>query len=122
MHSGAAARAVQTLRDALWYIDSSHTTLIERSCSIPDTFHQFTAYNKPEKHKHRKRKQTSMSREVLLAHSQALFTTLHISFWRRAMWLPMKNDVEQLAHSFASYADLLLTKRARMDSGGGATK
>ena len=29
--------------------------------------------------------------------------------------MPLKNDVEQLAHSFASYADLLLEKRARME-------
>ena len=29
--------------------------------------------------------------------------------------MPMKNDVEQLAHSLESYADLLLAKRARME-------
>ena len=29
--------------------------------------------------------------------------------------MPMKNDVKQLARSFASYADLLLAKRARME-------
>ena len=29
--------------------------------------------------------------------------------------MPMKNDVEQLARSFVSYADLLLAKRARME-------
>ena len=28
------------------------------------------------------------------------------------MWLPLKNDVEQLSRSLASYADLLLDKRA----------
>ena len=97
-------------------------TLIERSCTIPDIFHQFTGYNQPEKHKHRKREATSMSREVLLAHSQALFTTLHCSFWGRAMWLLMKNDVEQLARSFASYEDLLLTKRARIGVVHSSTK
>ena len=115
VHSGTATRAIQTLRDALWYVDGSHATLIERSCNIPETFRQYTGYNQPEKHKHRKRAASSMCREVLLAHSQALFSTLESSFWGRAMWLPMKNDVEQLARSFASYADLLLAKRSRME-------
>ena len=35
-------------------------------------------------------------------------------FWSREMWLPLKKDVEQLSRSLASYADLLLDKRARI--------
>ena len=114
VHSGTTTRALNTLRDALWYIDGSHATLIERSCNIPETFIQFTGYNQPEKHKHRKCAPSSMYREVLLSHSQALFSILESSFCGRALWLPLKNDVEQLARSFTSYADLLLAKRARM--------
>ena len=30
------------------------------------------------------------------------------------MWLEVKQDAEQLAHSLASYDDILLAKRARM--------
>ena len=96
-------------------VDGFHATLTERLHNIPETFRQYTGYNQPEKHKHRKRAPSSMCRDVLLAHSQALFSTLESSFWGRAMWLPMKNDVQQLAHSFASYAYLLLAKRARME-------
>lgn len=86
VHNGSAIRVLQSLRDALWYVDGSHGTLNERSCRIPGTFHQFTGYNVPEKHKHRKRGAASLSREVLLSHSQALFTALQCSFWDRALW------------------------------------
>ena len=115
VQSGTATRAIQTLRDALWYVNGSHSTLIERGCTIPALFRQFSGYNKPEQHKHRKRVPSSLSREVLLSHSQALFTTLHNPFWSRPLWSAVRNDVEQLARTFASYADLLLSKRARME-------
>ena len=86
VQSGTATRAIQTLRDALWYVDGSHSTLIERGCTIPALFRQFSGYNKSEQHKHRKRVPSSLSREVLLSHSQALFTTLHNPFWSRPLW------------------------------------
>ena len=112
--SGTAARCLSTLRDVLWYIDGMHDTLNERSCRIPAVFNQFTGYNKPESHKHRKRTCHNMSRDELLSHSQALFACLSNPFWSRQVWLPLKKDVEQLSWSLASYADLLLDKRARI--------
>ena len=115
VQSETATRAIQTLRDALWYVDGSHLTHNERGCTIPALFGQFNGYNKLEKHKHRKQIPCSLSREVLLSHSQALFSTLQSPFWRRPLWSDMRNNVEQLARSFTSYADLLLTKRARME-------
>ena len=81
--SGIAARCLSTLRDALWYIDGIHDTLNERSCTVPAVFNQFTGYNKPEIHKHRKRACHSMSKEQLLSHSRALFTCLSNPFWAR---------------------------------------
>ena len=112
--SGTAARCLSTLTDVLWYIDGMHDTLNERSCKVPTVFNQFTGYNKPENHRHRKRVCHSMSREELLSHSRALFVCLSNPFWSREMWLPLKKDVEQLSRSLASYADLLLDKRARI--------
>ena len=97
VQSGTATLALQTLRDALWYIDGMHETLNERSCMIHKCFETFTGFNRPEQHKHKKRCHTSMS-EI---HSQALFGCLHNQFWGRATWSIMKNDVEQLAlHCF----------------------
>ena len=70
---------------------------------------------KPEEYKHRKRTPTSLSREVLLSHSRALFTSLRNTFGGRPSSLEVRNNVEQLARSLASYVDLLLTKRVRME-------
>ena len=56
VQNGTATLALQTLRDALWYIDGMHETLNERSCMIPKCFEKFTyCYNRPEQHKHKKR-------------------------------------------------------------------
>ena len=112
--SGTAANCVSVLRDALWYIDRMHDTLNERSCKIPEVFSQFIGYNKPESHKHRKRPCQSMSREELLSHSRSLFACLSNPFWSRQMWQTLKKDVEQLSRSLASYADMLLDKRAQI--------
>ena len=56
--NGIAARYESTLRDA-----GMHNMLNERSCKISTVFSQFTRYNKPESHRHRKRTIPSMSRE-----------------------------------------------------------
>ena len=114
VHGGTAARVIQALRDVLWYIDGSHATLAERSCEVPEIFRKFNGYNQPEIHKHRKRLVASLSRDVLLAHSQSLFGILQFPFWNRPKWLEMKHSVENLARSLASYADLLLAKRMKM--------
>ena len=110
VHSGTATRVIQ----ALWYIDGSHATLAERSCEVPELFQKFNGYNKPEIHKHQKRQVASLLRDGLLAHSQSLFGILQFPFWNRPMWLEVKSSVENLAHSLASYADLLLAKRMKM--------
>ena len=54
VQSETATRAVQSLRDVLWYIDGSHHTLNERGCTIPTVFRQCEGYNKLEQDKHRK--------------------------------------------------------------------
>ena len=47
-------KAVQAIRDLLWYVDGSHATLSERGCGVPDLLQKFVGYNRPEQHKHRK--------------------------------------------------------------------
>ena len=49
-------------------------------------------------------------REELLSHSQALLPCLSNLFWSRERWLSLKEDVEQLSRSLASYVDLLYKK------------
>ena len=114
VHDGTVTKVIQALRDVLWYIDGSHATLAEQSCEVPELFQKFNGYNKPEIHKHRKRQVASLSWDVLLAHSQNLFGILQFPFWNRPKWLDVKSLVENLARSLASYADLLLAKRMKM--------
>ena len=110
--SGTAAGCVSTLRDAVLYIDGMHDTLNERRCQVPAVFERFVGYNTLEQHKQRKRVCHSMSRDELLSLSKALFGCLSHPFWSRSMWLPRKKDVKQLSRSLASYAEMLLDKRA----------
>ena len=90
VQSGTATRAVQTLRDSLWYIDKSHTTLIERSCDIPETFCQYTGYNQPEKHKHRKRELSSMCRECYWHTHKPFSPFSNARFGRRQHGCPLR--------------------------------
>lgn len=86
VHCGAATRAIQAIRDTLWYIDGSHKTLTERSCGVPEIFKSFDGYNKPELSKHRKRPVDSLARDLLVSHSQRLFRILQQAFWNRSEW------------------------------------
>ena len=114
VQGGTASRTLQALGDVLWYIDGSHAMLAERSCEVPELLWKFTGYNQPESHKHRKRQATSLSRDVLLAHSQSLLGTLLFPFWSQPMWMELKSVVETLARSLASYSEHLLVKRSKM--------
>lgn len=116
VYCGSATKAVQALRDTLWYIDGSHHTLAERSCAVPEIFLKFSGYNRPEMSKHRKRAVDSLARDTLLSHSQSLFGVLHYAFWSRPEWMVFKASVEQLARSLASYSDSLVAKRARIQA------
>ena len=116
VHCGAATRAIQAIRDTLWYIDGSHKILTERSCVVPEIFKSFDGYNKPELSKHRKRAVDSMARDVLVSHSQCLFRVLQQAFWNRSEWVDFRSSVHQLAQSLASYADHLGEKRIRMQA------
>lgn len=62
---GIATTTVKTLTEILWYIDGHHHTLAERSCDIPVTFKEFTNYNRPDLHRHRKRSSVPLSGTVL---------------------------------------------------------
>ena len=41
VHSGIATNSILSLRNALWYVDGSHSTLNERSCEVPEIFSVF---------------------------------------------------------------------------------
>lgn len=42
---------VNSLSEALWYVDGNSKTLEDRSLSVPPMFQHLQGYRKPEKHK-----------------------------------------------------------------------
>lgn len=106
---------LQILRDVLWYIDGSHSTLEERGYGVPTLLQKFQGYNNPHHHRHRKRTHHNLSREILITHSQTLFSLLTKDFWSKLAWKELKQSIETLAHSLMSYADLLIVKKSRME-------
>ncbi len=94
----------------MWYLDSHHQTLSERSCHVPAIFNSFVGFNVP------KRSIESFSREVLKSHTQRLFGNLQCHFWSRSGWNTLRTDVELLANSISTYADLQGAKKAKVNS------
>lgn len=111
---GVAGSTVSVLRDTLWYIDGHHPKLAERACGVPAVFKQFTNYNVPQRSKHRKRVNTSLSADVLRSHSHRLFVSLQAGFWDRNIWKTIKAEVELLAKMIQKYSDLISEKRLKM--------
>ena len=68
----------------------------------------------PERSKHKKRANTSLSADVLRSHSHRLFLCLQAGFWDRASWKSVKAEVELLARMVQKYSDLISDKRLKM--------
>ena len=103
---------LQILRDVLWYIDGSHSTLEERGYGVPTLLQKFQSYNNPQHHRHRKRTHHNLSLEMLITHSQSIFSLLTKDFWSKLDWRELKQSIETLTHSLMSYADLLSAKKS----------
>ena len=71
---------INTLADALWYIDQNHHTLQARGCVIPQMFLKFKGYRCPEKQKKRKIDASNLKQDELKAHSSALFNLSMASY------------------------------------------
>lgn len=44
---------INTMAEALWYVDGHHQKLHARSCAVPELLQRFSGYNRPEKHGHK---------------------------------------------------------------------
>ena len=58
---------INTMAEALWYVDGQHDKLHARACTVPAIFQQFSGYNKPEKHGH---KLPTFSAKLMKTHAQ----------------------------------------------------
>ena len=84
----------------MWHIDGSHSTLEERGYGVPALLKNFQGYNTPQNHRHRKRSHTNLSREMLVTHSQTLFSLLTKDFWSKPAWQDMKKATETIQKDY----------------------
>ena len=87
------------LCDVLWYIDGHHEVFANCSLPIPDIFKSFTGYNTPKLSKHRKRKASNMSYDVLVSHVSCLKECILTSWMQQGRWHDLREIVDELATS-----------------------
>ena len=85
---------LQCLQKVLWYIDGHQDTMAEKVPKIPDVFSQFTGYNCPTAHKHRKRLIGNLSRSELREHALALQDKLQSSWFKKDSFSSLKEAIE----------------------------
>lgn len=98
---------VNTVGDAVWYIDGNKKTLVDRSLGIPAELQHFQGYKKPEKHKHKKVAADSLQAGELRNHSVALFTLATSLYMKTDRWMSVREAVLRLAANFRQYATYL---------------
>ena len=103
---------MQMLREVLWYIDGSHSTLEEREYGVPTLLQKFQGYKNPYHQSFQKRTHHNLSHKMLITHSQTLFSLLMKDFWSKLAWKKLKQSIKTLAHSSMSYANLLIEKKS----------
>jgi hypothetical protein len=96
---------VQTVGDALWYIDRNHDTLQKRGCPVPIMFQQFSGYRIPEKQKKRTIDETFLRNDAIKAHSAALFNLGVSSYLKKDNWKSVYAAILSLAQSLQKYSE-----------------
>ena len=105
---------VVLLTDVLWNLDGHHSTFKSRGCAIPHLFNEFIGYNCPEKYKRKKRGPDSLSRSVLLVHSNALLEVIQQPWLQARKWKGILEALASLAESLNKYSVYLSKKNAEV--------
>lgn len=103
---------VQTLGEAMWYIDGNHETLAKRGCAVPISLQQFSGYRQPEKQKKRKIDENCLRRDGVKAQAQALFNLALASYMKKDGWRSIYAAILGLAKSLQQY-DVYLQSHAK---------
>ena len=107
---------VNTLADALWYVDGNGKTLSQRSLGLPAQLQQFQGYREPEKHKHRHVMADSLRANDLRAQSTALFTLSASSYMKMQRWVTVHESILCFASNLQQYASYLDSQKAATKS------
>ena len=101
---------VNTVGDALWYINRKEKTLSDRSMGVPCDLQQFMNFKQPEKYKHRKIDCDSLNESELRSHSLALFTLVSSSYMKAKRWKSVCEVLTTLASNLQQYASYLVSQ------------
>ena len=82
---------INTVTEALWYVDGQHDKLHAWACSVPDLLKKFSGYNKPARHRHRL---PALSATVLRSLGQ------QVQQLSLQLWLKKHDDLRRAVESF----------------------
>ena len=102
---------VNTVGDALWYINRKDKTLSDRCMGVPQELRQFMNYKQPEKYKHRKIDCDSLNESELQSHSLGLFTLVSSSYMKTKRWKCVCDALSSLATNLQQYAKYLSSQK-----------
>ena len=108
---------VNTIADAMWYIDQNHATLASRGNHVPDIFHRFSGYRRPGQQKKRKIDHTFLQQDELKARASALYNLALASYLKQDSWKDVCVAVLSLADSLMKYAKYLSSQNKRVSIG-----
>ena len=101
---------VNTLSDAMWYINQNHATLSSRGYHVPETLRCFSGYRNPEQQKKRKIDQSFLQQDELKAHGSALYNLALASHLKKDSWASIRTAILSLADSLTKYGNYLASQ------------
>ena len=107
---------MNTIADAMWYIDQNHATLSSRGYPVPDTFRHFSGFRQPERQKKCKIDSSFLHQEELKAHGSALYNLAVSSYLKKDAWKPIQTSIVSLADSLTKYGNYLANQNKRVSA------
>ena len=107
---------VNTLADALWYIDRNQDTFHKRGFSVPTLFDRFSGSRCPEKSKKRKIDESFLTVDGLKAHGESLYNLALASYMKQDRWENVHSAICSLADSMMKYRLYLASQSKRVST------
>ena len=95
---------IQKVTDLVWYILPHVSKFTSHAASIPNYFSPFLKFNDPQRHKHSAKQ---LAKELLLQHTDEVFTCLEKSYISGPTLNFFKSEVESLLTAVIKYCDYL---------------
>jgi hypothetical protein len=105
---------VNTLAEAMWYIDRNHDTLKKRGYPVPIVLQQFNGIRQLEKAKKRKIDETFLHQDQMKAHGQSLYNLALVPYLKQDSWSSIRAAVLSLADSMMKYGGYLGSQAKRV--------